>query len=576
MASSVAELKRAGTAARAPAEDDAPGRPAGSRTRAVLLLLLACGVVLRVLQYAVNRSLWLDEGLLVSNILPRTWAGLLEPLHRGQTAPLGFMAVEKALAGVLGPSELVLRLVPLLAGVAALLLFPRVARRYVSRGAVPLAVGLVALAPFLIYYSSEVKQYSLDALCTVVVLGFAARLARDPHHRRTAVMFGVFGVVAVWFSQPVVFMLGGTGLVLGVRALRRGDRRALAPLAACAAAWLASFAGSYPVSRNQVADPEYMKAFWESGFLPLLPGTLHEWTWLPRMLGRLFREPMGVMGEPSSAAVEYLNVAGAVAGGLAFAAGCVWAWRRRRFRALLLLAPLGLALCASAARVYPLGALQLSTGRVLVYLVPVLALVMAQGAVAIRRALPGRAGTAAFAAVVAVMFLPSVSYATLAVPQVRSEVKPLLRYVNEQRRPGDVMYVYYNGQAVFEYYAPRYGWNRSNTVAGACARFNPELYVDDLAQLAGRERVWVLMVSGSPLPFAHERRLLREDQVILGILNMMGTSRERQRAVGAELHLYDLTASKGGVEPFQMKLPPLRREPQDDCRGSWEWRNQLQ
>lgn len=558
----------------APAGAEAPGR--GSRARFAIALALVVGVMLRLLQYAVNRSLWLDEGLLVSNILPRTWAGLLEPLHRGQTAPLGFMAVEKALATVLGPSELVLRLVPLLAGLAALLLFPRVARRYVSRDALPVAVGLVALAPFLIYYSSEVKQYSLDALCSVVVLGFAARLARDPHDRRTAVMFGVFGVVAVWFSQPVVFMLGGTGLVLGLRALRRGDRRALLPLAGAAVAWLASFAGSYPISRNQVKDPEYMKAFWEPGFIPLLPRNLHEWTWFPRMLGRLFREPMGVMGDPSTTAAQVLNIAGPVAGGVAFLAGCVWTWRRRRLRALLLLAPLGLALCASAARVYPLGALQLSTGRVLVYLVPVLALVMAQGAVAIRRSLPGRAGAAAFAAVVAVMFLPSVSYATLAVPQVRAEVKPLLQYAAENRRPGDVMYVFYNGQAVFEYYAPRYGWNRSNTVAGACSRFEPRRYVADVAPLAGKPRVWVLMVAGSPVPFARGRRMLREDQVILGILNMMGIARERQIAVGAELHLYDLTASRGGVEPFEMKIPALRETPPDDCRGSWEWRNQLQ
>ena len=36
---------------------------------------------------------WLDEGLLVSNFLDRSWAGLLEPFHRGQTAPLGFLAL---------------------------------------------------------------------------------------------------------------------------------------------------------------------------------------------------------------------------------------------------------------------------------------------------------------------------------------------------------------------------------------------------------------------------------------------------------------------------------------------------
>jgi len=553
----------------------APAPPAGPAPRSRAELALVVGVALRLLQYAVNRSLWLDEGLLVSNFLPRDWAGLLEPLHRGQTAPLGFLAVEKALAGLLGPSELVLRLLPLLAGLATLALLPRVARRYVSRPARPLAVAIVALAPFLVYYSSEVKQYSLDALCTVAVLGFAARLARDPHDRRAAAAFGLFGVIAVWFSQPVVFLLGGTGLVLGVRALRRGDRAALLPRVAMAAAWLVSFAGSYTASRHQVSDPEYMAVFWRSGFIPLLPRTAEEWIWLPRMLLRMFREPMGVMGDNGIGAVEWLNRAGTVAGALAFAAGCAWMWRRRRLPLALLLAPLGLAVVASAARLYPLGGLQLSTGRVLVYLLPVLALVMAEGAVSLRRVLPRGAAAPAFAAVVLLMLAPSFSYAALGVPQVRAEVKPLLEYSAEQRRPGDVMYVFYNGQAVFEYYAPRYGWNRANTVAGVCARFRPEQYVEQLSVLEGRPRVWVLMVWGSPVPFRTERMLFREDLMILDALDHMGTRLDGQKSVGAGLYLYDLRAS-ASRRSFQLAVPTLRETASDACRGSWEWRNQLQ
>jgi hypothetical protein len=163
----------------------------------------------------------------------------------------------------------------------------------------------------------------------------------------------------------------------------------------------------------------------------------------------------------------------------------------------------------------------------------------------------------------------------MGVPQVRAEVKPLLDYAAEHRGPSDRMYVYYNGQAVFEYYAPRYGWNRENTVAGVCARFDPARYVDQLATLRGHPRTWVLMVWGSPVPTADPRLpAFREDQAIIDALDHMGAQLDAQRAVGASLYLYDLSPQY--ARPYRLGVPPLRRSPSDDCRGSWEWRNQLQ
>ncbi|HEY0036175.1 MAG TPA: hypothetical protein VGB66_05770, partial [Longimicrobium sp.] len=134
-----------------PSRSPDPDAPDAAEARARRLrfavgFALVLGVLLRLAQYAVNRSLWLDEGLLVSNFLDRSWAGLLEPFHRGQTSPLGFLALEKLAVAALGRSEYALRLFPLLAGLATLALLPRVARRFTTRAAWPLAIALVALA----------------------------------------------------------------------------------------------------------------------------------------------------------------------------------------------------------------------------------------------------------------------------------------------------------------------------------------------------------------------------------------------------------------------------------------------
>jgi hypothetical protein len=534
------------------------------RGRQAAALALLVGVLLRLAQYAVNRSLWLDEALLASNFLDRGWAALFAPFHRGQTAPLGFLALEKLAVALLGRGELALRLFPLLAGLAALALLPRVARRYLTRGALPLGIALVALAPFLVYYSSEVKPYAGDALCSLAVLWLAHDLARRPRSGRLAAAFGAFGTVALWFSQPAAFMLAGTGLVLGARALRRRDRRALALLAPAAAAWTASLAGAYLYARHQLLDPEYMRAFWREGFFPLPPRGLDQWLWLPRALAHAFREPMGIVGTDESP----LSRVGTAAGVALFLAGCAWMARHRRLRLALLLAPLGLTLAASAARVYPFGGEFLAGGRVLIFLMPSLAFVAAEGAAALRRWLPRPAGKAAFALGAALALVPAVAYATLSVPHLRSEVKPLLRYANEHRLPGDLMYVYYNGQSIFEYYAPRYGWDRSNAVAGVCSRFDPPGYARDLARLRGRRRVWVLIVSGASV------RGFQEDRVIVDFLDHFGTRLDDAAAVGARLYLFDLGAPRPGGH-YTIAVPPFVRDPAMDCRGAWEPLNLL-
>jgi hypothetical protein len=175
----------------------------------------------------------------------------------------------------------------------------------------------------------------------------------------------------------------------------------------------------------------------------------------------------------------------------------------------------------------------------------------------------------AFAATAALMLVPAAAYATRSVPHLRNEMKPLLDWVAEQRRPGDLMYVYYNGQAVFEYYAPRYGWNRSNTVAGTCARFAPAGYVPDLARLRGRPRVWVLIDDAVPMNDFDEKTF------ILAVLDHLGKRVDGRMSVGTRVYLYDLSPANATPGPFTYPIPVMRPDPALECRGAWQPRNQL-
>jgi len=541
--------------------DEGARAAARRRRRLAVLGVVAAGIVLRLMQYGVNRALWLDEALLSSNILGRGWADLFgRPLDYAQTAPWGFLAAQKLLTVALGTSEYVLRLLPLLAGIAGLLLMPALARRYVSRPAAPLAIAVVALAPYLVYYSSEVKQYALDACFTTLVLILAWDAGRTASPRRGALLLGLAGTVAVWFSQPVVFVLAGVSLALALDALRRGDRARLAGVVAAGACWGVSFLLSYLAYRGTINDPEYMNAFWRDGFMPLPPETAREWLWLPSRIARVFREPMGVLDDTESP-FRYATGAVALAG---FAVGGAWMARRRSLRFALLFLPLGLTLLASALGLYPLAGTYMASGRVLIFLVPLLALPMAEGAVAAARRLKGEAGRTAFAVLAAGMLLPGISYAALSVPHVRAEIKPLLEFAAEQRRPGDLMYVYYNARTQFRYHGPRYGWSEgSNAVMGVCGRYREDRYLDDLARLRGRDRVWILFVDGKGAGGYDERKLM------LSFLDHIGKRLDDRVAIGASLYLYDLRPGNTRPGAFQAEGRTYPYDLALDCRGPW-------
>ncbi|HVE74328.1 MAG TPA: glycosyltransferase family 39 protein, partial [Mycobacteriales bacterium] len=192
--------------------------------RVVPLLLLLLGAEIRIRQWLGGRSLWLDESLIARSIVNRSYGDLLiEPLFHNQAAPLGWLWAERLCVDLFGRDERSLRIVPLLAGLGTLFLTWRLARRLLPPGLVPVAVGLVALAPNLVYYGNEVKQYSSDVLVVLVIIAMALRIPAPVNVGRPLVRFTLFAVAAVWLSHAAVFALAGTSLVLALRPLADRD-----------------------------------------------------------------------------------------------------------------------------------------------------------------------------------------------------------------------------------------------------------------------------------------------------------------------------------------------------------------
>ena len=179
-------------------------------------LVVAIGTVFRIRQYLADRSLWRDEAALVYNILHRGYGGFSRPLSFEQGSPPGFLYAEKAVTQTFGSSELALRAIPLLAAIAALAIAFILVRRHLDQTAGLVALGLCAGSPWLVYYASEVKQYSVDVLMAELVVLAASQVWRPGYDRRSCALLALAGAVAIPCSHAATFVLvdGGAGVGL--------------------------------------------------------------------------------------------------------------------------------------------------------------------------------------------------------------------------------------------------------------------------------------------------------------------------------------------------------------------------
>jgi hypothetical protein len=336
-----------------------------ARHRAAVALGL--GVLFRMVQYLADRPLWLDEGSLAANFRHGSVIGLFGPLANSQLAPPGFLVVEWVMVRVFGASGFALRFFPLLCGIASLFLFHGVARRCLRPRDVWIALGLFAVSADLIYFASEVKQYSTDVAVGLACYLMGMKVASRPATIRRYCALAAGGAAAVWFSYPSVFILAGMGVVLMATSLAaRAWRTALLTSLACLT-WAASFAAIYAVALGQLGHSRGMWVFWGFAFPPMPPSSPWEATWLIRRFLYLFVNPLN-FDTPLGPSLSILPAVGL------FFAGCLSLWRRARDIYWMLALPVAFAILASCLRKYPFH------GRLVLFLAPSLLLVIAEGA----------------------------------------------------------------------------------------------------------------------------------------------------------------------------------------------------
>jgi len=476
--------------------------------------LIIIGGSLRLAQYLANRSLWFDEALLSLNIVRRSFSGLVLPLEGfggpGQAAPIGFLMIEKIAVLSLGTNEYALRLFPLLSSVVSLVLFCKLAKASISERGALIALGLFAVVDPLIYYASEVKQYSSDVMFSVAAVLLCLTLQkREPPSVPLLIVYGLLGGAALWCSHPALFVLGATGTSLVWLYRKKG--RYLRWLAGIFTIWLFSFALVYHVNLRHLTSNRDLLAYWQTAFMPLPPKSLSDLLWLPESFAELFFSAVGLKQFG-------VGLLACIVGAIALY------WKKNELLPITGLM-VGLVLLASALHKYPF------SGRLLLFLVPCLILIVGEGVSEMLRRGNGRTIVPGVVVVTFLFFQPvSQAAGKLISPRKHEEIRPLLSYYRAMRQDGDLLYVYYNGGPALEFYAREYGIREF--VRGVHGGLSS--YVDDVNTLRGHRRVWVL--------FSHVTQPdgIDEERFFLYVLNRIGNRLDARSEFGASLYLYDV------------------------------------
>lgn len=501
----------------------AEARPERADYFRTMMAMVAAGIVLRLMQYLPNPSLFIDEAMLAANIIHRTPLELVaSPLKYAQAAPPLFLLATKAIGASFGYGEYALRATALVSAVAALFFFVKFARMTLTGFAIPLAVLLFALSPTLVKYAAEVKQYSTDTLAAIVLTIVAIRLVRNRYSRRDVQIAVVTGIAVVWFSQASVIVLAGLGLALASLALLSREGRAIRMTLVVGVAWaLAAVAATlWAESTIDSGTKEYFTSYWSFSFMPFPPDSAQDLIWPFRILRGLYWNALNLWGVASAALIVAMW-------------GLVSFWRRGRADLALLLAmPVIVVIALSAARLYPF------SGRLVLFILPALVLALAEGAHSIVAMLPERFGRLRLA-VPLVFAIPAAALAVRdAPPWYNEEMRPLVRHLLQNRQPGDAIYVSRRAEPAMQYYAPRFGLGRGEWIRGTHDTRDPRDYMGEVNGLAGMPRVWLI--------FSHDDVVPPVRAGITRHLDSVGTRLdsaafpEKPRGSGSQIYLYDL------------------------------------
>lgn len=404
--------------------------------------IIAAGIILRLKHLAENRPLWLDESYVAVNITSRTYFEILsnhEILPEFARQPMFFSLIEKLFVSLFGNNEIALRLFPFLAGSGAFLLFAVVTRTMLTRRAHLIALLLFALAEPLVYYSAELKQYSVDLFCAISLIAGTRAILMHNFKLTYCLILAITGALILWLSNAMVFVLGSVAVVILFNKPWRWGGRVTGLMVMTAILWAASFFLLYYFSLRFMVGKSSITDTWQGAFCssPLVSFETLRWAW--NVLTLSFSNPVGLKW-------WWLVLP-------CFLVGARVLWLKERNLLLLWLLPIVLTFLAALLGKYPF------YERVLLFLTAGYYLFIAAGIDHILQNKVFADYKGASGLILALLVYQPLFDSGYALVHSRSKTdnRAPMEFLSEYYKPGDYIYLSTLAQEPFWYYAAQIG-----------------------------------------------------------------------------------------------------------------------
>jgi hypothetical protein len=475
-------------------------------------LLIAVGIVLRLRQYLFNRDFWVDEAMLATNIENRGFADLLKPLDYIQVSPLGFLYLEKITITLFGYDERIFRLWPLIFGILAIIFFYKLLKKLANPIVTTISLAIFVFSYKLIYYSSELKQYSLELLIAIIFYYFILDEKITSFSGKKLLWLGVYGAVAVWFSFSIPFVMVTVGIWLAFELVRQKKLNELLRYIPMGLMWFISFVVYYftiivHYKENQLLQIRYWTG--ENKWMPLQYSTSSDFLWYFDAMREYFIHVAGAWN------VEALYI-------FFILFACVFYIMRKQYYYLVFFLIIPLALLLSGLKIIPFA------GRVLLFTSAGSIILLVSGLYFLSDVRDRFKKPIFILLVVLVLFQPfMISAFQFVRPNVEEEIKPTLNYILKNARPDDVLYVSYFSTPTFKYYLKNFpDLNKYTIVYGEDVPRRYLISDDDLHKIEDNKRVWIISVND-------------DNHKLAEILQVYGVETDRYDYRGGRVFLFD-------------------------------------
>ena len=489
-------------------------------------VIFALSALIASIHFAAGRALWLDEAMIALNLRDLGWHEIIRKLEYSQMAPIGWLAVQKALLEITGNLEYGLRIFSLVAWLGSALLFRDMCFRLFAPFAATCGFTLFAFSAILLKYAVELKHYEVDVLvATAALWSCVTILSNDRFAWRSWALFALAAAVGVFFSFGGLFAIAGSALAILLRGLkaRRMDNivalGVIGGLCLLIFAWLMLSVYRPMISGSGLVEGGNDAFFNRTSYLPM-PTSLADLAWLPKWLWTF---------------LLYAFSSGSRAGAtMLIGVGLVVVFGRRPELLLATVGPLLIGLLASSINAYPM------FERLTLFALPGLFLAIAFAiAWFADKLLHFRGATLALLATALVGPLVDTAYfIRLSPPYANQDIKPVMRALSENIASNDKIYVTNLAIPAWLLYRNNYRLRHQRWTPGLTNVVSWPCLIRDMRSLQPGETVWVVAIQTSSE---------LENNGLLDSLAVMGLIAKHDVVViadGAVLHRLQLSAAE--------------------------------